>query len=253
LSKGNDPTSGLWDITFSVDGTSVGKAGSAVNGEAANNSAAGQIFWANNMAGVLGNNFTAAWADEQQHGLDVNPEDNLDAMDIWDGGDESMPVDLTNETFYLSLDGSADILKAPGGGGVVFNAYTAAQLGLVSGQDDIDALTLNTAENIAIFSLAPGSVSLLGADGVVGGGDDRSAADLFITDLTVLGKELLFGYDDLGLLFGDNIDALDISTIAPRQPGASPVPVPAAFWLFSSGILGLLGIARRRACKFFIL
>jgi len=30
-------------------------------------------------------------------------------------------------------------------------------------------------------------------------------------------------------------------------PAASAVPVPAAVWLFGSGLLGLIGIARRKA------
>jgi hypothetical protein len=31
------------------------------------------------------------------------------------------------------------------------------------------------------------------------------------------------------------------------QVGASPVPVPAAAWLLSSGLLGLIGVARRKS------
>jgi hypothetical protein len=31
-----------------------------------------------------------------------------------------------------------------------------------------------------------------------------------------------------------------------RQPAANPVPVPAAVWLFGSGLLGLIGVARGR-------
>ncbi|MGI9320139.1 MAG: VPLPA-CTERM sorting domain-containing protein [Thiogranum sp.] len=39
--------------------------------------------------------------------------------------------------------------------------------------------------------------------------------------------------------------------ISSRGPGAfigggTPVPLPAAVWLFGSGLLGLFGIARRR-------
>ncbi len=236
LSKGNDPTSNFWDIAFSVDPASIGKVGSAVNAEAALNSAAGQIFWTNNMVGLLGNNFTKPWADEQQHGLDdvVTPEDNLDAMDIWHAGDETTPVNLVGETFYLSLEGSADIMKAPGGSGALVNAFGAAQLGLVAG-DDIDALVLNAQEGIAIFSLAPGSVSL---------GINRSAADIFISNMNGA-NNLLFTHIDLGLLFEDNVDALEISAYDPVRPGA--VPLPSAFWLFGSGLLSLLVCFKRKS------
>ena len=37
--------------------------------------------------------------------------------------------------------------------------------------------------------------------------------------------------------------------IIPQSGGTSPVPVPAAVWLFGSGLIGLVGVARRRTKK----
>lgn len=44
---------------------------------------------------------------------------------------------------------------------------------------------------------------------------------------------------------GANFD-ISSATITAIDPGTSPVPVPAAVWLFGSGLLGLVGVARRR-------
>ena len=45
--------------------------------------------------------------------------------------------------------------------------------------------------------------------------------------------------------FGFSSDLLLNQVQAPTPPG-SPVPIPAAVWLFGSGLLGLVGIARRK-------
>jgi len=52
----------------------------------------------------------------------------------------------------------------------------------------------------------------------------------------------LDGYDSLSTPTGDPVYNLSVGGAF----YASPVPVPAAVWLFSSGLMGLIGIARRR-------
>ena len=37
-----------------------------------------------------------------------------------------------------------------------------------------------------------------------------------------------------------------LSLVGTYDPGFAPVPIPAAVWMFGSGLIGLLGIARRR-------
>jgi hypothetical protein len=48
---------------------------------------------------------------------------------------------------------------------------------------------------------------------------------------------------------GDNLtlSANGTLTVSSGSTGTSPVPLPAAVWLFGSGLLGLLGVGRRRA------
>ena len=67
------------------------------------------------------------------------------------------------------------------------------------------------------------------------------------------------GHDALGAYlseWGGTIETVGTTTIDDSLPGiapygsylvmASPVPVPAAVWLFASGLIGLIGVARRK-------
>lgn len=47
--------------------------------------------------------------------------------------------------------------------------------------------------------------------------------------------------------FGFSLEAASGNVISTDILNQSPIPVPAAVWLFGSGLLGLVGIARRRA------
>jgi hypothetical protein len=49
-------------------------------------------------------------------------------------------------------------------------------------------------------------------------------------------------YDGLAGVPGNPVDTAVVSA----APPGSPVPLPAAFWLFGSGLIGLVGVARRR-------
>ena len=50
---------------------------------------------------------------------------------------------------------------------------------------------------------------------------------------------------DIGILLSFDLSAGDTVTFNTRFE-VTPVPVPAAIWLFGSGLLGLVGVARRR-------
>ena len=74
---------------------------------------------------------------------------------------------------------------------------------------------------------------------------------LDLADALLEGQLIQFGfntiatsYDNSGVYY-DNI-CFDNAGGCPGQPNPSAVPVPAAVWLFGSGLLGLVGVARRR-------
>jgi hypothetical protein len=56
-------------------------------------------------------------------------------------------------------------------------------------------------------------------------------------------QQVVLGYDDSTL--DDDSDFEDMLVRADFRP-ASVVPLPAAVWLFGSGLIGLLAIFRRR-------
>jgi hypothetical protein len=103
--------------------------------------------------------------------------------------------------------------------------------------DDLDAVAvsdvgllgvLDPGLDEALFSLHPGSDSVrFGPDGVPGTGDEVSAADVFYTRF--LGNYFLYASSGtLGLLFSDNVNAIDIqpANLYP-QPVPPPPPPPA--------------------------
>jgi len=87
----------------------------------------------------------------------------------------------------------------------------------------------------------------------VGGGLlSGSFTELMLIDLT--GGSYLFEGDVVytsgslkGSLDGGRIEGSFTGTVVTAELGPVVVPVPAAVWLFGSGLLGLVGIARRKA------
>lgn len=52
---------------------------------------------------------------------------------------------------------------------------------------------------------------------------------------------------DIAAIFRvSNLDGYDLSIISDAGAPTSPVPVPAAVWLFGSGLIGMIGVARRK-------
>ncbi len=123
---------------------------------------------------------------------------------------DGAPIDIDDETFTLTSTGS--IL---GGLGMFSGSFTVGG-GLLTGTfSDLTVLD---------FGLD------FGTDGTFGG------------DVLYTGGSLQ------GLLMGGRIEgAFSTLGVVAKLGEVAVVPVPAAVWLFGSGLLGLVGIARRKA------
>ena len=160
---------------------------------------------------------------------------------------------------------SADIIKPAldiqdfaGDSGVTLTGTTfdidSTVFTIVTGGDAIDI-------NDEDFMLtSTGSISMLSSMGsfsgsfTVGGGlltgtfVDLTVFDFGTGDGTFGGDVIYTGGSLQGALTGGRIEgAYSTLGVAAKLGEVTVVPVPAAVWLFGSGLLGLVGIARRKA------
>ena len=149
-----------------------------------------------------------------------------------------------NEAFSLTIEGSAFGTGVSSGG--VFLSWDTSIVQLTSAAADIDNSLLGngflgvvtvgagTAE-ISGFSLA----GLAGPDFIFATLDFVAIPPPGTTDVIVSASP-----------FGDWQDLIGqpviVDTFNNARVNVSAVPVPAAVWLFGSGLIGLVGIARRR-------
>lgn len=127
--------------------------------------------------------------------------------DAADGGN----IDIADELFNLTSTGT----------------YDSTNGGLFSGTFTIGGLLSGSFTNLAVSAPA----TIFGITSSSFGGD------LFYTGGSLAGS-LTTGRIE-GTFNGDNLKA--------KVGAVSVVPVPAAVWLFGSGLLGLVGVARRKA------
>jgi len=126
----------------------------------------------------------------------------------------------------------------------------------------IGAITFDGPSGVLAHAYQPGTQSIFGIGGTITGDMHIDSGENWVNTLdlaTVILHEL--GHS-LGLGHSDDINAImypfysgvnltlgadDIAGIVSIYGGSTqPVPVPAAVWLFGSGLLGLVGIARRK-------
>ena len=94
----------------------------------------------------------------------------------------------------------------------------------------------------------PGRDTLEIIDGIVVCIECSISVDLSLVGLTYndFGQSWINPADSRSTLLHYN-DWFDTTESTTREFNVQPVPLPAALWLFGSGIIGLLGTARRKA------
>ncbi len=149
------------------------------------------------------------------------------ALDIQDfSGDTG--VDLTS--FVFSIDATAfaivtegDPVDIPDESFVLTSTGVFdSGSGLFSGTFTVGSLLSGTFDNLFVLSL--------------GGSDGQFAGDVTYTGGSLMGS-----------FTGGSLEgAFSESSVVAKLGPVAVVPVPAAVWLFGSGLLGLVGIARRK-------
>ncbi len=151
----------------------------------------------------------------------------------WSQANPGFAIAVSVLNNYLLPAGSMDDI--PG------YATTSMFPNLPSDGDVIDAILISVFSNDLLTSSQEKSFNTVmlydAADGVVTGqGVGGINASKWLTDII---------YGEL-FIFADNAYTEETIWEATGPIGASPVPIPAAAWLFGSGLLGLLGITRKR-------
>ena len=152
---------------------------------------------------------------------DTNIELQRSLIDV--GGEFALGID---DLLHISLDGT--------GRGTEYGAINTDTLNLLGGMLSVEVGFALTADTY-VFDLITSSSD----DGILGDFDSLS-----VTGYDP-GYSLFAGIvlDDIGIGLGPTeIYRLTLSRI-------DPVPVPAAVWLFGTGIFGLMGLARRKQAR----
>ncbi|MCK4704540.1 MAG: VPLPA-CTERM sorting domain-containing protein, partial [Gammaproteobacteria bacterium] len=179
--------------------------------------------------------------------LDVNGVVSIEAGTI--SGSGTLNADLVigasgtllpgNSPGTLEINGDLDMLigsilkleiESDGAGGYLYDQL------FVSGEYDLQGLVQ--------FSLLDGVDESIFESEFDMGNFFKDAGGIGLTDLSVFDNAEILAVNGTDW-FAIDFDAETGAFIS--SPTTSPVPVPAAVWLFGSGLIGLIGVARRRA------
>ena len=193
--------------------------------------------------------------------IDLGVTSEVNSVDgLWlHGGAYSLTVaEQTNLTDFLGSGGNAVYITDRSDIGGTYAGSTSSVLapfggnGMVTGGDNLIHTTAGSHELSSGVSTLQfnswstvdpglGNPTLLTANGMVAVYGFGLGELLFLGDTNW--QNLAFGSDNTGgadnVIFADNV----VNWLASSPPA---VPVPAAAWLFCSGLLGLIGIARRK-------
>ncbi|MEN8109068.1 MAG: hypothetical protein ABFS22_13825, partial [Pseudomonadota bacterium] len=205
----------------------------------------------NNVSGgsiIVSGNATASFYDDVVHnGTEIRVSSGSSAV-FFGAVSGAGSYTGTGSLFFegdLMPGNSPALVDISGDMSLGLNSHTTMELGGLLRGDEYDAfdiggiLTLDGELDVALYDLGSGlftpglgdSFDLFMADTILGEFDLLTLATLGVD----LGWQLDFLADEIG-----STDVVRLSVVA------SAVPVPPAIWLFGSGLLGLIGIARRR-------
>ena len=141
---------------------------------------------------------------------------------------ESTGVDLNGDGEITGFDNYMLLFQ----GGTQITGNDDAALGADGSVHNYDSQIAWTFATAGTYSVSVGQLSYSLSDALLGYQVNRSYADYTNTGKT---------HGDWQLTF--NVQAGSLSNVT---NGVSAVPVPAAVWLFGSGLIGLIGVARRK-------
>jgi len=150
------------------------------------------------------------------------------------GGGISTSVNYTTNSSFASNSGDNG---AGSSGPMEFSEFSAYEVGMMFGNDQACCGSSGFFDvTLTVFD----GLTLLGSVVVSSNGNDL--ADQFIG----LGSDAAF--NKVTLSYGDGSASLTrfINRIDIGYDAISSVPIPPALWLFGSGLLGLVGMARRK-------
>ncbi|MBK8277993.1 MAG: hypothetical protein IPK92_19825 [Nitrospira sp.] len=201
---------GLYGTAAAIN--DVGQVHGASN--TANDEAVHATLWENGVAidlGTLGGSYSS-----------INDNNNL-------GQAVGASRLADDETWRATLWNGTTITELPSLGGTGGSAFAASinNLGVIVGQtEDGHAVLWKDGQVIDLNSYIPADLAAAGWVLNMGG-----------------------GINDDGVIVGNAYRTLDPETVEFASFKLTPVPVPAAVWLFGSGLAGLVGVLRRRQSK----
>lgn len=174
----------------------------------------------------------------------------------WSGNDSSVTTELLTNAELQSLYGTSSVT----GNNALLVTTTGANDGLFS-YNFSHAAWNNTASDMTLSAW----VYVIQGDVLAGLGSNRTGFNITTTNIT--GQWEFLSTSNTGspnineelIVYANSgastflIDGLWLNTGLTSENPAQPsvVPVPAAIWLFGSGLLGLLGVAKRKRAQAF--
>ena len=154
---------------------------------------------------------------------------------------------VVGDAFSIIVQGS-DFLDGVSSGGVQLN-WDSTLLTIVSTVADLDAsMASNGFATLGVTTVVSNEAIAVGGTFGAGAGLGGTTFDFVTINFTALSSAPI---SLINSTFGDWQDGNGQSVPGVIFEGAIvdlvPVPVPAAVWLFGSGLLGLVGVARRRS------